>query len=428
MKAYLNTRPNELQSEQIDLSNIGWRLVEKNQAKYIGKEAAAWDMTLQPRPNHFDKRITVQTPLKAAGAYLLVGIMQGGNVSRILVWLSDTVIVRKQLKDAVYTYVADAATGQPIPNIKVDFFGYRQQWIKDNKYRLDIQQFPATADADGQVIIPTTPNASDKAPPPVDPAAPDHPARLQLGHHRDRPRWRRPLGFAFIGFNSIWFQSYYDEYDNQYNRTKAYIVTDRPVYRPGDKVQWKMWLGSNKYDEDAPRGQNKFAGQHATMQIQSPKGDILKTLSGTLDEWGGLSGEYLVEKEATLGSYNISDAAGWGGIAFRVEEYKKPEFEVKIDAPTDPIMLGEKITATISAKYYFGATRYSCQSKIQDHATHPTMHAGIPRAKWDWFYEPGYWWFACDYNWYPGWRRWGCLRPMHLVARPVDRTATGSRQ
>ena len=44
-----------------------------------------------------------------------------------------------------------------------------------------------------------------------------------------------------------------------------------------------------------------------------------------------------------------------GGNHFRVEEYKKPEFEVTVDAPTEPVMLGEKITATIKAKYYFGS-------------------------------------------------------------------------
>ena len=44
-----------------------------------------------------------------------------------------------------------------------------------------------------------------------------------------------------------------------------------------------------------------------------------------------------------------------GGGSFRVEEYKKPEFEVTVDAPAEPVMLGEKITATIKAKYYFGS-------------------------------------------------------------------------
>ena len=35
-----------------------------------------------------------------------------------------------------------------------------------------------------------------------------------------------------------------------------------------------------------------------------------------------------------------------------------------------------------------------------------------PAFYWDWFYGPGYWWYAYDYPWYPGWRNWGCLRPI----------------
>ena len=34
-----------------------------------------------------------------------------------------------------------------------------------------------------------------------------------------------------------------------------------------------------------------------------------------------------------------------------------------------------------------------------------------PLGPWDWLYGPGYWWFAYDYSWYPGWRNWGCRRP-----------------
>src|SRR5438132_10533976 len=30
----------------------------------------------------------------------------------------------------------------------------------------------------------------------------------------------------------------------------------------------------------------------------------------------------------------------------------------------------------------------------------------------DWLYGRGYWWFASDYAWYPGWREWGCARPV----------------
>ena len=131
VKAYIRTKPKEMDWEKLDVGNIGWRVVEKNQKKYIGKEVAAWDLALKPRAGHFDRMISVETPLKKPGAYLLEGKLEKGNISRIIVWVTDTVIVRKPLSDASYTYVADAVTGAPVGGAKVDYFGYRQEWVKD---------------------------------------------------------------------------------------------------------------------------------------------------------------------------------------------------------------------------------------------------------------------------------------------------------
>ncbi|MFH0939355.1 MAG: alpha-2-macroglobulin family protein, partial [Planctomycetota bacterium] len=134
--------------------------------------------------------------------------------------------------------------------------------------------------------------------------------------------------------------------------------------------------------------------------------------SFTTDAYGGLDGELLLPKDATLGQYQIQiPNRGGSAGSFRVEEYKKPEFEVKIVAPTEPIMLGEKISATITGKYYFGAP--VTEAKVKYKVLRYDYSANwYPRGLWDWFYEPGYWWFAYDYAWYPGWRDWGCKRPI----------------
>src|SRR5206468_1309702 len=95
-----------------------------------------------------------------------------------------------------------------------------------------------------------------------------------------------------------------------------------------------------------------------------------------------------------------------------VEEYKKPEFEVKIDAPSEPVSLGDKVTATITAKYYFGSP--VTNAKVHYKITRSAYDARwYPVGRWDWFYEPGYWWFAADYFWYPGFRTWCTPRPIH---------------
>ena len=46
---------------------------------------------------------------------------------------------------------------------------------------------------------------------------------------------------------------------------------------------------------------------------------------------------------------------GLGTSRFRVEEYKRPEFEVTVSAPTEAKRPGETVAARINAKYYFGA-------------------------------------------------------------------------
>src|SRR5205823_857605 len=67
-------------------------------------------------------------------------------------------------------------------------------------------------------------------------------------------------------------------------------------------------------------------------------------------------------------------------------------------------------TATIQAKYYFGApvTKGMVKYKVMRTSHNASWY---PRGDWDWFYGSGYWWFGADYPWYPGWEQWGSRRP-----------------
>ena len=58
---------------------------------------------VKPRPQHFDKRVTVATPLQKAGAYLLTAKMNDGNTCYIVIWLNDTAIVQKPLEARTIT-------------------------------------------------------------------------------------------------------------------------------------------------------------------------------------------------------------------------------------------------------------------------------------------------------------------------------------
>ncbi len=103
-----------------------------------------WDLDLDPLPGHFDRRITVTTPLQKAGAYLLTARMEGGNTSRIVVWLDDTVIVKKPLAEKAYYFIADARTGQPVPRADVELFGWRMVQVDGrNEFRVETKTLVA---------------------------------------------------------------------------------------------------------------------------------------------------------------------------------------------------------------------------------------------------------------------------------------------
>ena len=384
VKAYLKSNPQQIDWQTVQLGQIGHRIVTQNQQKYVGERVAQWSMNLDPPDDHSDRRVTVRTPLQQPGSYLVEATIADGNTTRIVLWVEDSVIVKKQLDGEVLYFVADAAGGKPIARANLEFFGWKSETKqKPRQHIVHTRNFAEYSDANGFVRL------SNRSA--------DHSyqwltiARTQQGR------------FAFHGFDRIWFGR---RYDQEYKQNKTFVVTDRPVYRPGQTVQFKFWVRHAQYDQ---KDASQFAGQQFQVVIANPKGEKLLQETMTADEYGGLSSEFGLDDDAALGNWQIY-IERHGGSSFRVEEYKKPEFEVSIDAPSEPVQLGEKITATINAKYYFGApvTKARVKYKVL-RSSHDSRW--FPRGDWDWFYGRGYWWFGYDYDWYPGWGRWGCMAP-----------------
>jgi uncharacterized protein YfaS (alpha-2-macroglobulin family) len=387
VKAYLKSNPKQLGWQQVNISDIGYRLVQENESQYIGAEVARWKLELEPREKHFDRRITVTTPLQKAGAYLLTSNVADGNASKIVLWLSDTAIVRKPLPDKSFYFVADAASGAPIANANVEFFAFRQRHLDGNNYQVDTKIAAGVTDANGQVLLPIA-GDSDAS---------------QREFQWLVTATSAPGRLAYLGFHNVWRIPYHEA---QYNAVKTFAITDRPVYRPGQSVEFKFWIRQAQY---AMEDKSRFAHEAFAVEIHNPKGEKVYNETITSDNYGGLAGKFELPPDAALGQYQLL-VVNRGGGTFRVEEYKKPEFEVTVEAPSEPVALGEKIAATIRARYYFGAPVANATVKYKVLRSEHTAR-WYPPGPWDWLYGAGYGWFGYDYLWYPGWRDWGCLRP-----------------
>jgi len=396
IKEYLKSNPVQLDYSKIQLANIGYRLVNEQASDYLGEKAASWREVLQPRENHFDKLITVETPLQKPGAYLVTATIAGGNTSRIIAWLDDTVIIRKPLSGKTLYYVADAISGKPLEGITLELFAYRVKQIESDvlnkllvkrRYNVETKEAVLFTNKDGQAVS-------------------------ELSSATNPYQWlaiaRNKEGrLAFLGFSAIWEESYSDR---PYNETKAFVITDRPVYRPNQAVKFKVWARTASYaeTEDSALSHKPFE-----VEIYNPKGEKVFEQTYQSDGFGGFTGEFGLASDAALGVYSIQISGGRryrGGMSFRVEEYKKPEFEVTVEAPREPVTLGDTVNALIKARYYFGAPVSEAKVKYKvlryDH-----VEQWYPAGSWDWLYGRGYWWFAHDYEWYPGWNRWGSRAP-----------------
>ncbi|RCS54930.1 alpha-2-macroglobulin [Bremerella cremea] len=385
VKQYLKSNPRQLDYQKMQLQQIGEKILfEDGGEDYLGQKVAEWSVKLDPRPNHMDRRIDIHAPLNNAGAYMVTAKMHDGNICKAVVWVADTAIVSKQLDKEKLYYVADAVDGKPIEKANVEFFGYKIEQVNgQNRFRVLTKDFAEFTNSDGQITL-----GQDQLP-------------LQ---YQFLTIARTEGGrLAFLGFQHIWYQQ---RHDDQYNQVRSYGITDRPVYRPNQTMKYKFWTRTAKYDQGDV---SNFAGKTIRVELRDPLNNSVFVKQLPADQYGGVDAEWEIPSDAKLGQYRL--LTPHGSVPFRIEEYKKPEFEVTVEAPEKPVELGEKVTAKITAKYYFGSPVTNATVKYKIQRSEFNKH-WYPTAQWDWCYGNGYWWFAYDYPWYPGYSRWvGCMRP-----------------
>lgn len=129
----------------------------------------------------------------------------------------------------------------------------------------------------------------------------------------------------------------------------AFFYTDRPVYRPGHTVHIKGYLRQNKDDQVVlPEAKS------VTLVVNGPDNKTVLKKDVPVSAHGTVSADVDLASDAALGYYNISFNGQYTGGSFYVEEYKKPEYQVKVTPTAQRVLQGNTIQATIEARYFFG--------------------------------------------------------------------------
>ena len=134
--------------------------------------------------------------------------------------------------------------------------------------------------------------------------------------------------------------------------TSIYAYTDRPIYRPGQTIYFKDWI---RADDDVSY---TLPGPElpVTVRLRDARDNVAATQVLTPSQFGTISGEFQLVDEPMLGTWHLeTDVEGTTGrLPVKVEEYRKPEYEVAVRTPQKVWVQGEMMTVTIEAGYYFG--------------------------------------------------------------------------
>ncbi len=129
----------------------------------------------------------------------------------------------------------------------------------------------------------------------------------------------------------------------------AFVNTDRPIYRPGDVVQYRAIV------RDGPAGAYTIPSGERTVRISDPLGKVILETKRRIDAFGTISGQIRLADDAALGLYSITGEENAYDIAgqFAVEAYVKPEYLLDVAAPRTTVG-GDRARFGVSARYFFG--------------------------------------------------------------------------
>ena len=256
------------------------------------------------------------------GAYLMEVTSDNTGIApqRELFYVSNLAVMIQQLPDDKHRYVVVNATdGQPVPGAKIMLYD-RDYDVKTGKWKRLVHARLTTDEngeayfknVDGNVLISTS---NDKFTPAKD---------IYLSRTR-----------------------YYERKDD---KIKHQLFTDRSIYRPGQTVHASAisYIVKKGLDASVPG-----KSMELNFILRDANWKQVAEQKATTDEYGTASVDFELPKEGQTGLYFIS-VNGTVTKYVRVEEYKRPTFEITFPKVNEKYNWGDTVVVKATAKTYSG--------------------------------------------------------------------------
>jgi len=318
----------------------------------------AWTHETKDNGDHVPgaAQLRVETKL-APGAYVLEA-KGGGRSARELVLVSSTAIFVKATGAEALLWVADALTSEPVAGADVAFW---ERYHDGSTWRWVSQSLKTSED--GTVLAKLARHAN-------------HSEIFTAASKGER------AAFALAG--SSWQSRNEDPW-------KIYAFTDRSTYRPGSSVEWKVVART--------RSKGSYAtpvGAKIEYEIADPRGTIVSKGDLALNPFGSAWATFDANAALPLGEFHVTffeprrDGRRHIGSAtlFRLEEYKLPEFEVRVSMGGGGKLfrLGDRVEVVIDANTFYGAPVGNADVEVLVKQS-PYWRTWIPKRDFPWLYE-----------------------------------------
>ncbi|MEM9317041.1 MAG: MG2 domain-containing protein, partial [Pseudomonadota bacterium] len=135
-----------------------------------------------------------------------------------------------------------------------------------------------------------------------------------------------------------------------------FLYTDRSTYRPNQKLLFKVVAYNGRND---PASYALAPDVSINVSLRDANGEEVATATLDANGFGSASGEFTLPPGRLLGSWSLQatipeSRTTLASSQIRVEEYKRPTFEVTIDDSEQPLRLNRPAQLNGSARYYFG--------------------------------------------------------------------------
>ncbi len=304
--------------------------------------------------------VEIKMPELPAGRYLILSATEK-NFSYIKnavgyskIWVSNLSYIRRDIgNNTVQIYAVHRESGHPLANVDVEI-RLQKYFPDDREYR-----FEKVADGttDGEGLFEFTKKENSYG---------NYITILKKGSDR---------------FESQNYYSYYYGSDPGKRRVTHFFL-DRAIYRPGQVVYFKGLM----LDTDGKKDHEIITDHKTTVTFYDANSQKISDVALTTNEYGTFNGQFTIPFGKIGGQYYIMNEVG--SQYFRVEEYKRPKFEVKFEPVKGSYSLNDKITAEGFAKTYSGVNLNDVEVKYR-----VVRNVSFPYFYYGW---RGY------YNWYWG--------------------------